>query len=103
MRPNTTDLPYLDPNLLKTIFANLNGKEEDLAKIKEYMIKQYKANQIENSYWMGLIHEYLYTGLEENNYESIVNNVTINDIKKYATEFFKNSHRIEVTMTTKEK
>lgn len=76
---------------------------DDLAKIKEYMIKQYKANQIENSYWMGLIHEYLYTGLEENNYESIVNNVTINDIKKYATEFFKNSHRIEVTMTTKEK
>ena len=52
---------------------------------------------------MGIIHEYLYTGLEENNYESIVNNVTINDIKKYAAEFFKNSHRIEVTMTTKEK
>ena len=41
MRPNTTDLPYLDPSLLKTIFANNSGKEEDLAKIKSRQLRDF--------------------------------------------------------------
>jgi hypothetical protein len=41
MRPNTTDLPYLDPTLLKTIFANIEGKEEDLAKIKSRQLRDF--------------------------------------------------------------
>jgi hypothetical protein len=41
MRPNTTDLPYLDPTLLKTIFANLEGNEEGLAKIKSRQVRDF--------------------------------------------------------------
>ena len=41
MRPNTTDLPYLDPSLLKTIFINANSKEEDLEKIKGRQLRDF--------------------------------------------------------------
>lgn len=95
--------------MIKIIYAQLDTmamkgpKAENLAKIKEYMIKQHKENQIENSYWIGLIQDYIFTGMTYDNYDSLVNNTTIGDIKNYAAALLKNSHCIEVTMTTKEK
>lgn len=79
-------------------------KVEDLKKIKEYMLKQYDSYQKENSYWMGLIHEYLFTGLDKNNgYKAIVNKITVKDIQQCAAELLKQKHRVEITMTTDKK
>nr|WP_321373061.1 insulinase family protein [uncultured Bacteroides sp.] len=101
--------PAKKDKLIKIVFeetdniAKVGPSETNLAKVKEYMLKKYKENIKENSYWAGCIDEYLYTGLDmDANYEAIVNKITISDLQKFAKSMFSQKNQVEVTMTSPE-
>ena len=79
-----------------------NGpKAEELAKVKEYMLKTYEANQKENGYWLGLLHGYLWEGLDSRTgYTDLVNGITGADLQQFAKAFVSQKNRIEVSMTS---
>ena len=88
-----------------------NGpKAEELAKVKEYMLKTYEANQKENGYWLGLLHGYLWEGLDSRTgYTDLVNGITgadlqqfakAADLQQFAKAFVSQKNRIEVSMTS---
>ncbi|KAA6333960.1 hypothetical protein EZS27_017691, partial [termite gut metagenome] len=53
----------------------------------------------ENSYWESVIAEYVHTGLDRyTDYETIVNNMTVESIQKFAAKLFHQGNRIEVDM-----
>ncbi len=77
---------------------------EHLQKVKEYILKKYKDNQKENSYWMNNLDEYFYTGIDmTSNYETLVNSITAKDIQQFAAGLVKQGNQIEVTMTSPDK
>ena len=74
--------------------------EEHLQKIKEYMLKKYKDNQKENSYWLNNLDEYFYTGVDyTKGYEEAVNNVTVQDVQKFTADLINQGNKITVVMT----
>ncbi len=79
-----------------------NGpKADDLNKVKEYMLKTYQQNQKENGYWLGVLNEYYWNGIDTNtDFESIVNGITATDLKEFAKTFFGQGNQIEVSMSS---
>ena len=73
---------------MQIIFAELDNiakagpSEGDLNKVKEFMLKKHAEDLKENSYWLGSIDEYLFTGMNPiKDYEQIVNSITVKDIQ----------------------
>ena len=63
-----------------------------------------KEDLKENSYWLGNIDEYLFTGVDMmKDYENMVNSITTKDIQKFADELLKQKNEVEVTMVSPEK
>lgn len=80
-------------------FITQGPKEEDLGKVKEYMLKSYQQNQKENGYWMGVLNEYYWNQIDTNSdYEELVNQITGNDLKEFARTFFGQDNQAEVSM-----
>ncbi len=79
-----------------------NGPNADnLAKVKEYMLKTYEANQKENGYWMGLIYDYLWEGIDTGTgYTDLVNGITGADLQQFAKALKEQKNRVEVSMTS---
>ena len=76
---------------------------EHLAKVKEYMLKQYTENIKENGYWLNQLLEYYFSNIDMNtNYEKLVNEMTIDDVKNFTKALLDQGNIIEVTMTAKE-
>lgn len=99
--------PAKKDKLTKIIFNEIdnisqNGPSEvNLAKVKEYMLKKYKENLKENTYWLNNLDEYFYTGVDiYTNYEAMVNKITAKDLQMFAKELFGQKNQIEVTMTS---
>ena len=84
--------------LLKVV--NEGPREADFNKVKEYMIKQHAQNLRENSYWMNIIKSnVLDYGDNHTDFEKIINDITIDDMKKFNKKLFNGKNIIEVTMT----
>lgn len=79
-----------------------NGpKAENLKKVKEYMLKNYEANQKENGYWMNVLYSYYWENTDmATKYVDTVNQITSADLQKFAKDFFSQDNRIEVSMTS---
>ena len=76
---------------------------EHLAKVKEYMLKQYTENIKENGYWLNQLLEYYFSNIDMNtNYEKLVNEMTVEDVKNFTKALLDQGNIIEVTMTAKE-
>ena len=95
--------------LMQIIFAELDNiakagpSEGDLNKVKEFMLKKHAEDLKENSYWLGSIDEYLFTGMNPiKDYEQIVNSITVKDIQKFTDDLFKQKNEIEVSMISPE-
>ena len=77
--------------------------EEQIQKVKEYMLKKYADNQKENGYWMRSLMEYFTNGVDQNEgYDTIVSNVTAKDIQKFAANLLKQGNKTTVIMTVPE-
>ncbi len=75
-------------------------REKDFAKVKEYLLKRYAQNVNENGYWMSSIkNNEMGYGDIHSEYEEILNNLTIAELKKFTRKVFKGKNLIEVIMT----
>ena len=102
--------PSKREKLMKIIFAEIEHiskegpSQANLNKVKEFMLKKHAEDLKENSYWMGSIDEYLFTGMNPiKNYEQTVNSITAKDIQKFADDLFKQKNEVEVSMISPDK
>ena len=73
--------------------------DSELAKMKEYMLKQIEENVKENSYWMHIIENNEVEGIDSHTqYRDIVKNVTTKDIQKFVKEILEQGNCIEILM-----
>ncbi len=81
--------------------VNNGPKEEDLKKVKEYLLRSHEESLKKNGYWMNQMASYVLYG-EENvaPYVETVNNITAADIQELARRIFKSGNCIEVGMTS---
>jgi zinc protease len=81
--------------------VNEGPKEEDVQKVKEYMLRSHEESLKQNGYWMGEMMNYVLYG-EDNDaiYVDTVNSITAADIQEMARQIFTSGNRIEVGMTS---
>ena len=78
--------------------------DEQMSKIKEYMLKKHADNQKENSYWLNNLDEYFYTGLDlTKDYEATVNSISKSDVQQFAADLIGQGNKITVVMTVPDK
>ena len=82
-----------------------NGpSEENLGKIKEYMLRSHQEDLKNNGYWMNsLVSKTRYDQDFVTGYEECVQGVTIEDIKQVAQQIFGSGNRLVVGMETPKK
>ena len=78
-------------------------RPEHLAKVKEFLLKKHIENAKENGYWLGQLNQYYWHNTDMNtNYEQLVNELTVEDVKNFTKALLDQGNIIEVTMTAKE-
>lgn len=76
-------------------------KEEDLKKVKEYMLRSHAERLKNNGYWMNQMMEYAIWGNDwVTPYEKTLNSITTADIQKVAKAIFRSGNHCEVGMTS---
>ena len=75
--------------------------EENLAKIKEYMLRSHQEDLKNNGYWMNsLVSKTRYNQEFVEGYEDCVQGVTVEDIRQVAQQIFGSGNRLVVGMET---
>ncbi len=100
-RDDLIPLIYKEIDLLKKD----DPTQIDLDKVKKNILKSRKEQKEKNSYVMNTIYSYYVNGVNNDlpaNYEDIVSDMTIKDIKKIANKFFKKADKVEVVFYPKE-
>ena len=78
-------------------------RPEHLAKVKEFLLKKHTENAKENGYWLSQLNSYYWYNIDMNtNYEQLVNELTVEDVKNFTKALLDQGNIIEVTMTAKE-
>ena len=76
---------------------------EHLAKVKEFLLKKHIENAKENGYWLGQLNNYYWYNTDMNtDYEKLVNELSVEDVKKFTKALLDQGNIIEITMTAKE-
>lgn len=84
-------------------FATEGPSAENLAKVKEFMLKKHAENAKENSYWVNMLDEYFWEDIDLNTgYEDVVNSITAEDLEAFTKALLNQRNRIEVSMTSEE-
>lgn len=74
-------------------------KEEELNKIKEYMLKAIDQNENENGYWSNVMLRYLRIGVDTNTgYREMVNGLTPEKIQEFTKQILASGNRIQFIM-----
>jgi len=80
--------------------ASEGPTEEQIQKVKEYMLKQYNDNQKENGYWLTNLLKYFNTGIDQNSgYDKLVESITAKEIQQFAADILKQGNKTTVIMT----
>ena len=80
-------------------FAEEGPRQQDLDKVREYMLKKYTESQKENGYWSNLMLNYALDGIDSyKDYEKTLNSITTDDLKKFVKSLLKQGNKIEVSM-----
>ena len=80
-------------------YAEEGPRQQDLDKVREYMLKKYTENQKENAYWANQLHNQIALGYDGyTDYEKTLNSITTDDLKKFAKSLLKQGNQIEVSM-----
>ena len=76
-----------------------NVKEEELNKVKEYLLKTIDQNERENNYWLGLMDNYLDHNIDKaEGYRDIVNGLTPASIQEFVKLIIAPGNRIQYLM-----
>jgi zinc protease len=74
--------------------------EGDLAKVVQNLKKQREEGMQQNEFWLGALKAYYYDGIniaDPENYERILDEVTVEDIRKAAKEMLEGADTVEIT------
>ena len=83
--------------------AQEGPRPEHLAKVKEFLLKKHIEDTKENSYWLGQLNNYYWYKTDMNtDYEKLVNDLTVEDVKNFTKALLDQGNIIEITMTAKE-
>lgn len=83
-------------------FIQNGPNPEQLARVKEFMLKKYLENQKENGYWMNQLKEYYWHGMDATkDYEQMVNSITGKEIQKFVKKLIKQGNCVEVSINGK--
>ena len=83
--------------------AQEGPRPEHLAKVKEFLLKKHIENAKENGYWLGQLNSYYWYNTDMNtDYEKLVNELSVEDVKNFTKALLDQGNIIEVTMTAKE-
>jgi zinc protease len=81
--------------------ATEGPSEENLAKVKEFMLKKHAESVKENSYWLGQLDSYYEENVDLNTeYEQTLNAITAADVQQFIKALLDQQNRIEVSMTS---
>ena len=77
-----------------------NVKEEDLQKVREYVLRSYDENIKTNNYWLNAIVSKVMEGKDVvNGYTETVNAITKEDIQETARKIFRSGNHLTIGMT----
>jgi zinc protease len=78
--------------------------EVDLNKVKEYMLKKHTENLRDNGYWLGVLNDHSFYGINRlTNYEKVVSGITVSDIRAFTHALLSQNNNAEVVMNGVEK
>ena len=84
--------------------ASEGPSEENLNKVKEFMLKNYTEEQRDNSHWLNAIDDYYTWNIDsQNSYDAKIKAVTTKDIKEFAAKLFAQKNVVDVIMKGVEK
>ncbi|MBQ0025255.1 MAG: insulinase family protein [Bacteroidales bacterium] len=98
---NPEKYEYLNQRVREIVadFVQNGPSEASLSKAKEYFIKNYKENLRENSYWSGVISDYILSGADnDTEYEAILNGLDSETVRKVFASIFNQNNHSEVIM-----
>ena len=76
---------------------------EHVEKVRSYMLKSFEESQKKNGAWMNWLYAYYFENRDTySNYEDIVKNITVEDIRQFAKYILDQGNFIEVSMTPAE-
>lgn len=81
---NPEKVDYTEQRVAELVaeFVKNGPSAENLSKAKEYLAKEYKSNQRENSYFSAQLADYLHSGVDmDKNYLETLDTITIDDVK----------------------
>lgn len=97
--------PEKNKNALKIIITELENvvrkgiDNQDLSKIKEYLVKTAKDNASDNDYWRTIISKYALYGVDfDTNYIPVVQRVTSSQLRDFAKKYIVSGNRAEIIM-----
>ncbi|MCQ2072783.1 MAG: insulinase family protein [Bacteroidaceae bacterium] len=80
-------------------FAVTGPSDENMSKIKEYMVKNYNENLRENSFYQSVMREWLTTGVDQlTDWEKTLNKVTAKDVAKSVKKILKQKNSMTLIM-----
>ena len=80
-------------------FAVDGPTEENLAQIRQFMLKSHNDATSSNAYWLNLLLKcYQYDTDTHRNYEKLVNDISPKEIATFARRILKQDNLVEVTM-----
>ena len=81
-------------------FVNEGPNPEQLARVKEFMLKKYQENQKENGYWLSRMKEYYWHNIDAaKDYEKTLNSITGKDLQKFVKKLLEQNNCIEVSIS----
>ncbi|MDR3184947.1 MAG: insulinase family protein [Prevotellaceae bacterium] len=84
--------------------ANNGPSEVNLNKVKEYMLKKHTEDLRDNGYWLGVLSDYSFFGIDRlTNYEKTVSGIKTADIRSFTNTLLSQNNNAEVVMTGVEK
>ena len=97
--------PEKRERMMQIVFDELdnlvkNGpKQADVDKTREFMLKKHAEDLKENNYWLHVLTEQVYTGINMvQGFEETVASITADDIRQFAADLLKQGNEIEVSM-----
>ena len=104
--PMNPDKQEIAVRLLHEGIANMQKAidADQLAKTKEYMLKQFDVDAKKNGYWINTITNYKDFGVDfYTNYKKAVESLTVDNVRDFLNKFMKSGNHVEVIMSPESK
>ncbi len=80
-------------------FAQNGPSDENIAKVKDYIVKKHQENLRENRFWSSTLKDYMKYGVDYyTDYESVLESITADDIRKAISDMLDEKNQTRIIM-----